>query len=436
MRVLIATDHFPPFIGGGHRWAALLASGLAGRGHEVTVATMWHGGLARLERHGPHEVPVHRLRQLRTVLPGLVRDRGQRHSTPFPDPVTVWDLRHVVAAAAPEVVLSHGWLSFSVAAALAGGRRIPLIASAHDYGYFCATRVLVHRGAPCDGPGPLKCLRCAGGFYGRPKGWTARLGVAASRRLLARRLDALHATSSFVGELTARYLLSGPGDRRTVPCFAINPFLAQEPAGGGGGPERERVAAVLARLPSEPFIAFVGALRPIKGVEVLFEAYRRLADPPPLVLMGTIEPDTPRRLPEHATVLTDVPHAAVMEALERAMIAVFPSLWPEPFGIVAMEAASRGTATIATAPSGTVDVLGNGAGILVPQGDSRALADALSGLIGDPARRAELGRRAKARAAALTAERLLPRYEAMLEQVVAAGASRGRARRRGRGARR
>ena len=44
MRILLATDHFPPFIGGAHRQAQLIARAMAASGHEVTVATPWHGG--------------------------------------------------------------------------------------------------------------------------------------------------------------------------------------------------------------------------------------------------------------------------------------------------------------------------------------------------------------------------------------------------------
>ena len=49
MRILIATDHYPPFIGGAHRQARLLAAGMAERGHDVAVATTWHGGLPPLD---------------------------------------------------------------------------------------------------------------------------------------------------------------------------------------------------------------------------------------------------------------------------------------------------------------------------------------------------------------------------------------------------
>ena len=44
MRVLLASDFYPPFIGGAERQVQLLAAALSNRGHAVDVATVWHEG--------------------------------------------------------------------------------------------------------------------------------------------------------------------------------------------------------------------------------------------------------------------------------------------------------------------------------------------------------------------------------------------------------
>ena len=50
----------------------------------------------------------------------------------------------------PDVVHAYGWFSYSGALALLG-TNIPLLISARDYGYSCATRTLVYRGEQvCD----------------------------------------------------------------------------------------------------------------------------------------------------------------------------------------------------------------------------------------------------------------------------------------------
>jgi glycosyltransferase involved in cell wall biosynthesis len=416
MRILLASDHFPPFIGGAHRWAGLMASGLAHRGHEVVVATAWHGGHARLEHYDDGRVPVHRVRQLRTPIPALVRGTQQRHIPPYPDPLTIRDLRGVIRQAQPAVVLSHGWIGFSMVRALKNSE-IPIALSAHDYSYFCATRRLLYRGKDfCSGPALAKCVNCSSEYYGPVKGTMAVAGVFPSRRLTERRIQGLQSVTSFVDEALARHLIRSPSAKARVRRYVIPPFVDVDPAGTEA--ERRQVAEFVEKLPEEPFIMYAGAFRLDKGLEVLFDAYHRLENPPPLVLMGTMERDTPP-LPESAIVLKDVPHAAVMEGWRRALLGVAPSLLPEPLGTVTVEGITHGVPMIATVPSGMVDVLGDGVGILVPQRDPGALAAAMQSLIDDPARRAALSRRGKARSVAFQAEVVLSRYEQMLEELVA-----------------
>jgi glycosyltransferase involved in cell wall biosynthesis len=423
MRILLASDHYPPFIGGAHRWAELLAGGFARRGHQVTVATVWHGGLPRVETVS-EGVVVRRVRQVRTALTPFVAPGKQRHQAPYPDPVSIRDLRQVIDDAAPDVVLAYGWIANSVAVAI-GKREIPLVLSTHDYSSFCATRILLHDGKPCSGPALRKCLGCARDYYGAPKGWIAAAAVASARQPLLRKLSAVQSVSRFVDDMTAQHFLGEDGREagRSLPRFVIPAFIDVDP------PRRQasegEVEDFLAKLPEEPFILFVGALRPIKGIEVLLEAYRRLeSPPPPLVLLGTFEPDTPRPLPDDVHVFSDVPHEAVLASWDRAMFGVAPSIWPEPLGTVTIEGISRGIPVIASAPSGMSDVVGDGCGVLVPQNDVHALAEAMRDLIRDPARREAIARAAAAHSRDFEAAVVVPRYEDVLRKVVEGGSRR------------
>jgi glycosyltransferase involved in cell wall biosynthesis len=201
----------------------------------------------------------------------------------------------------------------------------------------------------------------------------------------------------------------------TIPSFQAEPPARP-------GEEEPDVDAWLARLPEEPFILFVGAFRKVKGLETLFEAYRNLTDPPPLVLMGTFERDSPTDFPPDAVVLTDVPHQAVMASWERAMFGVMPSLWPEPLGATVSEGMSRGRPVIGTQLGGHTDMLDETTGILVPQGDAEALAAAMRELIEDPERREALGRAAAERAKSFAGTNVLPRFEEAYRDTIAAGA--------------
>jgi glycosyltransferase involved in cell wall biosynthesis len=416
MRLLIATDHFPPFIGGAHRQSLLLARAMTERGHEVTVATPWHGGAADREERDGFEVV--RIRQLRTAFSWMVKDTAQRHQPPFPDPVSVRALRKLIDRFRPDLIHSYGWLTYSVAAGL-GKRKVPLLVSARDYGYFCSTRTLLQKGeVACTGPGPAKCLACAGDYYGAPKGWIAAVGVAASMPLLKRKMTGLHSVSSFVDEVTMANLF-GPAGKPGLFEITIPSFQAKaDPPPGAEPPD---VPAWLARLPSEPFILYVGAFRMVKGLQTLFDAYGRLEKPPPLVLMGTYERDSPPDFPADAVVLTDVPNEVVMAAWDRAMLGVLPSLWPEPLGATVSEAMSRGRPVIGTMPGGHTDMIDAETGILVPQGDVGALATAMADLIADPERRERLGAAAAEKAKQFASEAVLPRFETAYLEALESG---------------
>lgn len=413
MRVLVATDYYPPFIGGAHRQSALIARFLADRGHEVVVATPWHAGFAREEDDGG--VRVHRVRQLRSVGP-LGRRRGQRHQPAFPDPVTTVALRRIVRRFRPDVVHAYGGIAFSAAAALLG-TEIPLVLVARDYGYGCPTRTLVRDGAICTGPSLARCLPCAAGYYGRPKGLVAVLGLRASQRLLRHRLAAMSSVSTYVRETVDRDFLHGA----PLPSVVIPSFREQEdlvPATGGD---------VVRRLDAigAPFILFVGALRREKGVLELLEAWGRLPARPPLVLVGTVERDTPASLPDGVTVIEGATVEEVAAAWDRALFGVLPSLWPEPLGSVVYEGMSRGRAVIGTRPGGHVDMIEDGtSGLLVPAGDVDALEAAMRRLVDDPALRERLGAAARERAGRFTASRSIPQIEGLLREVVGGGGAR------------
>lgn len=413
MRILIVSDHYPPFIGGAHRQTQLLGRKLRQRGHQIAIATVWQPGLPRIQDDAG--VAVHRLGQLRALLPtSRASEKKQRHQPPFPDPLTVWELRGLLNEFQPDIVHSYGWFSYSCALALIG-KKIPLLVTARDYAYSCATRTLVYKGKEiCSGPAFGKCLGCAAQLYGAPKGYVAVAGVYGGHNLLTRKLSGVHSISTYVEQIVGRDFLGGARIvKEIIPSFQEDDREMErcaEPA----------IQSYLEQLPSEPFILFVGALRRVKGLEQLLTAYERLDSPPPLVLIGTVERDTPRVFPGGAVVLQNFPHQAVMAAWERALFGVIPSLWPEPLGSVVYEGMSRGKAMIGTKPGGHTDMIVNGeTGLLVPQGDVDALAAAMRELLSDGALRERLGEAARERATLFTAEVVIPRFEQLYQQLIA-----------------
>lgn len=73
----------------------------------------------------------------------------------------------------------------------------------------------------------------------------------------------------------------------------------------------------------------------------------------------------------------------------RHKIMVVPSIWEEPFGVVALEGIAAGCAVVATRGGGLSEAVGP-CGILFPNGDAAALASALKDLLTSPSLRNEL----------------------------------------------
>ena len=413
-KVLIVTDFYPPLIGGATRSAKLLAHELARRGHEVVVATSWQPGTVAREQ-AADGVTIHRMRGLTMRLPFLSADPYQRIPPPFPDPELVWRMRRLLRRERPDVVHSFGWLSYSCAVALIGSDT-PFVLAARDYENVCAVGTLVRRGrAICDGPAASKCYPCAMEHFGAPKGLLAASGVLGGRGLLRRKLSGVHSVSHYVGQVLNRHLVGARGAVSGGRPAIIESVIPNFRVATEAAPDER----ILSRLPTQPFILYVGAFRRVKGVHLLLRAYRQLVEPPPLVMIGTRAPDMPTGFPAGVTVEFDVPHATVMAAWDRALFGVAPSVWPEPLGNVVHEAMSRGTAVIGTRPGGHAEMIEDGKdGLLVDAGDLEALTAAMRRLVDDAALRERLGQAASLSTRRFTPEALMPEFETLLESVL------------------
>lgn len=402
MRVLMLAQSFAPVVGGEERIVEDLSAALAARGHEVAVATLRQP----LGEPPPRDdaVQVRLLESAARRVPGLAADAERAYAPPGPDPLASRGLGRLLRDFQPDVVHAHNWLVHSYLP-LDRRRGPALVLSLHDYSLVCPTKRFFLRGAACSGPGARKCLAHAVEHYGAAKGAATALGVAASAPLLRRRVDMFLPVSEAVRRLCG---IEEPLPHRVVPNF-IGELPAPPPAD----------EPLLRELPGDPFVLYFGDVTEDKGVGVLLDAYRRLADPPPLVLIGRLE------LPGAASVpgvraLGRLPHRVAIEALRRAAFTVAPSLLPESFGIVALEAAAAGKPTVAAAIGGLTDVVVDGeTGFLVPPGDAEALRGALGRLLADPGLRERLGAAARERARLFGPERIVPEFEAAYGRAIA-----------------
>ena len=408
MRILHLANLYAPVIGGLERSIATSGAELVRRGHQVTVLTLAiPSAPAEETRDG---VRVVRVRSAAGLLPGLHQDRGKPFHPTAPDPLATAGIRRELRAHEYDVVHSHDWLMYSYLPLRFGRWGRPHVHTAHDFGLTCVKKTFARDGRSCPtGPRLGHCLPCATGQYGRVRAAALTAGLRAHRH---RGIDVLTAISPAVARAVEQGRL--PGGLPVRVLSSLVPDGLDELARNTPRPDW---------LPDRPYLLFVGALGPHKGVDVLFDAYRKLVrewraegDPPELVCVGTPRPDTPP-LPPGVHLRHDVPHPEVMAAWHGAAAGVVPSVL-EPMGQVAVEALLARTPLVAARTGGLADMIRDGeSGLHVPPGDPVALAAALDRVLTDRPLADRLRAGGYQRGLDYTAARVVPRIEEVYRAV-------------------
>jgi glycosyltransferase involved in cell wall biosynthesis len=275
--------------------------------------------------------------------------------------------------------------------------RAAVVISAHGY---TACTSGVHHFGPGEGctrhhgPGCVPRLaRCA--HVRNPASLPQRYKIATRALRALQHADLAVSYSHAVDEHLA---VNGIGHRTIVPyfptVFADLAILSST----------ERGAESPAASPQR--VLFVGRVVAAKGVGVLLRAAREV-DAEFVIAGAGRQLGAMRKLTRRLGLTQRVrftgwlaPPELASELL-GASVAVVPSVWPEPFGIVGIEAHAAGRPVIASDTGGIRDWLDDGvSGLVVPAGDPRALARALTDLLADPERRRAMGQAGKRSVAA------------------------------------
>jgi glycosyltransferase involved in cell wall biosynthesis len=197
--------------------------------------------------------------------------------------------------------------------------------------------------------------------------------------------------------------LTGAGFPRGAIRVIQNGIPVPERPTWPGAPERRAESRRRLGIPTDgPLLVAVGNLYPVKDHATLLRATARI-DGARVAIAGRGEEE--KRLRNLADEL-DLGNRLnllglrddVGEVLATADLFVHPSL-SEGLPLAILEAMAAGLPIVATRVGGVPHALDDGrAGLLVPPGDPPALEAALRALLQEPARAAELGRAAHARA--------------------------------------
>jgi glycosyltransferase involved in cell wall biosynthesis len=256
----------------------------------------------------------------------------------------------------------------------------PVVMSAHAY-TACTSGVHYFRpGQECTrahGPGCVPNLFARGCAHTLDPRKLPAAYRQATRGLAALQLADL--AVSYSGAVDRHLAANGVARRAVIPLFSTT-----TPQPGDGHSERRRVV-------------FAGRVVAAKGVAVLIRAACSV-DGEFVICGDGWQLEEMRRLAKRLGVERRVRFRGwlaaeqIAEELANASVVVVPSLWPEPFGLVGIEAMAAGRPVIASATGGVGDWLQDGVtGLAVKPGDAGALARALEELLADPTRQQTLG---------------------------------------------
>lgn len=372
---------------------------------------------------------------LAAVMPGL-RERGHElaflhldrlradASTPAPDGTPHFGIEergmgHALSAASewrPDVAFVHNMRPLEVDRALTD--TVPVVKFMHGYFGTCVSGQKAHlwpRSVPCGKPLGPGCLA----LYGPRRCGLLRPGYVARQWRWANEQNELF--DEYAALITASRHMRDEYVRNGAPASRVHALPLFPTLDGSPTPAPEAV-----------HLLFLGRMTAVKGGDLLIRAMAllgsSLASEPVLTMAG----DGPQRaewerlassLGVRATFTGWVDDAARADLFARATALVVPSVWPEPFGLVGVEAGVFGVPSVAFDVGGIGEWLADGVNGVLAAGDpptAEGLASALMRLL-----RHRKPHRLREGARAVAERMSLDRHLDGLERVLAAAAGQG-----------
>lgn len=158
-------------------------------------------------------------------------------------------------------------------------------------------------------------------------------------------------------------------------------------------PYRNQLFRLLADLPRNKELVFLGRLVSEKGVDLLLQALANMKNrglTTRLTIIGNGAEESKLRqqvidfnIKEQVVFVGSKVGEELVQILNQHQIMVIPSLYDEPFGVVALEGIACGCVVVGSEGGGLKDAIGS-CGVTFPNGDVEALTSQLIGLFTNP----------------------------------------------------
>lgn len=386
MRILIATDAYPPVCGGSGWSTYELVRALAALGHGITLVQPRPGASSDAVREYDG-LSVREIACPAVSIPFLRNYVKNERLWPR----LAAHIRDIARVERIDVI--HAQHTLTAPAAVDAGRAlgIPVVCTIRDYWPVCYWATLIH-----DPESPTLCPACTPGMMARclrpraGRAWPVALPVIPYMRANLRRKQRALAGAAAVVAVSS--VMADDLRARSSLLQSVRIEVIPNPVDVAG---LRRGAAAAPRPMAGPYAVFVGKLEINKGADYLLPAVERAALPWPLIVVGdgarrgAIE-TAARAAGRDVRVLGWQPRETALAWLAGASLLVFPSYGPESLSRVLLEAAALGVPVAAMDTGGTRDIVAHGVtGLLssTPDGlgrdvarlvTDRALADRLA----------------------------------------------------------
>lgn len=359
MKILIINEYFAP-VGGTEQYLLPLCRKLEGMGHEIAVAYGMETGREELVENRKNY-----------FIPNTLSLHSGRNQ------VGLKKLEAVVRSENPDLIYIHQVHNPYAIKILTKDK--PCVRYFHGYKIGCPAghRSLLKSDTLCEDPVAYRCIVRAYTERCMPR------NIFKSNRLVRLSFANLKANMQIKRFIVAskymRQMLANnglPEERiEVIPYYTDLPSLSKE--------TRET------KSPSN--ILFFGRLVQPKGLQYLIKALEHIDGPWKCFIIGegpelkTIQ-DLTRKLQisENIQFTGWQPHSGLSKYYRQARVVVVPSVWPEPFCIVGIEAMSYGKPVVAFDVGGISDWLEDShTGFLVPRLDVMELARKIEMLLKD-----------------------------------------------------
>lgn len=214
---------------------------------------------------------------------------------------------------------------------------------------------------------------------------------------------------------------------RAATSFAISDAIAETlpvPSIRAGNPYDDEIFRDFPAGKRDRELIFVGRLVSDKGANLVLDSLKMLQTKPRLTIAGEGPESTALekqsadlQLQSQVEFVGQKRGEELAKLLRQHEILVVPSLWKEPFGIVALEGIACGCVVVGSAGGGLAEAIGP-CGVTFPNGDAAALAKAIAQLLSDSGERARLRRQGPAHLARFTPRQVAGIYLDAMEKVL------------------